>query len=43
VVRVTASPDPAAPQVLRIAVDYRISATNDRRNLVFPFYSIPQD
>ncbi len=43
VVRVTASPDPAAPHVLRIAVDYRISATNDRRNLVFPFYSIPQD
>ena len=35
--------DPAAPHVLRIAVDYRISATNDRRNLVFPFYSIPED
>jgi len=43
VLGVTASPDPAAPSVLRIAVDYRISATNDRRNLVFPFYSIPQD
>jgi len=43
VLRVAASPDPAAPHVLRIAVDYRISATNDRRNLVFPFYSIPQD
>ncbi len=43
VLGVTASPDPAAPHVLRIAVDYRISATNDRRNLVFPFYAIPQD
>jgi phage baseplate assembly protein W len=31
------------PQVLRISVDYRISATNDRRNLVFPFYSIPEE
>lgn len=43
VLAVTARPDPAAPQTLRIAVDYRISATNDRRNLVFPFYAIPQD
>ena len=43
VLGVTANPDPAAPHVLRIAVDYRISATNDRRNLVFPFYSIPED
>jgi phage baseplate assembly protein W len=43
VLGVTAGPDPAAPHVLRIAVDYRISATNDRRNLVFPFYSIPED
>ncbi len=43
VLGVTANPDPAAPNVLRIAVDYRISATNDRRNLVFPFYSIPED
>jgi phage baseplate assembly protein W len=43
VLGVAASPDPAAPQVLRISVDYRISATNDRRNLVFPFYSIPED
>lgn len=43
VLGVTASPDPAAPQILRIAVDYRIKSTNDRRNLVFPFYSIPED
>ncbi|MGH6655746.1 MAG: GPW/gp25 family protein [Actinocrinis sp.] len=43
VLGVDARPDPDAPQVLRISVDYRINATNDRRNLVFPFYSIPED
>jgi phage baseplate assembly protein W len=47
VLGVTASPDPESghdgPPVLRISVDYRVSATNDRRNLVFPFYSIPED
>lgn len=40
---VTATPDPDVPQVLRIAVSYRVRASNDRRNLVFPFYSIPQE
>ena len=40
---VVASPDPTAPHVLRIAVSYRLRATNDRRNLVFPFYSIPEE
>jgi hypothetical protein len=24
-----------------IEVDYRVRATNDTRNLVYPFYSIP--
>lgn len=43
VTEVTATPDPQAPQVLRIAVSYRVVASNDRRNLVFPFYSIPED
>jgi phage baseplate assembly protein W len=41
VASVLASQDPTRPEVLRIAVSYRIKATNDRRNLVFPFYSIP--
>ena len=27
--------------VVTIEVDYRLRATNDRRNLVFPFYIIP--
>jgi phage baseplate assembly protein W len=40
---VVAAPDPTAPHVLRIAVSYRLRATNDRRNLVFPFYSIPEE
>lgn len=47
VLAVTARPDDGggadAPRALRISVDYRISATNDRRNLVFPFYSIPEE
>lgn len=40
---VDASPDPDQPHVLRIGVTYRVKATNDRRNLVFPFYSIPEE
>jgi phage baseplate assembly protein W len=38
---------PAADQndgaLVRINVVYRVRATNDRRNLVFPFYVIPHD
>lgn len=36
-------PDPAEEGVLYIDVRYRPKDTNDRRNLVFPFYSIPED
>jgi hypothetical protein len=43
VAEVEAAPDPDQPHVLRIAVTYRVKATNDRRNLVFPFYSIPEE
>jgi hypothetical protein len=43
VVSVEAEPHPADSHVLLITVAYRIRATNDRRNLVFPFYSIPED
>jgi phage baseplate assembly protein W len=47
VLAVTARPDDDGagdgPRALRISVDYRVSATNDRRNLVFPFYSIPEE
>jgi uncharacterized protein len=40
---VSAAPLPGQPHVLGISVSYRIKATNDRRNLVFPFYSIPEE
>ncbi len=40
---VTAAPLPDQAHVLGIAVAYRVKATNDRRNLVFPFYSIPEE
>ena len=43
VTEVAAAPLPDQPHVLGIAVAYRIKATNDRRNLVFPFYSIPEE
>ncbi len=29
--------------LVRIAVRYRVRATNDRRNLVYPFYVIPRE
>src|SRR2546430_2244186 len=39
---VTATPD-NDNSVVRIQVDYRVLATNDYRNLVFPFYVIPHE
>ena len=33
----------APPALVRIAIGYRIRATNDKRNLVYPFYLIPHD
>jgi uncharacterized protein len=38
--RVIATPEHDNATVL-IELDYRVRATNDTRNLVFPFYSIP--
>ena len=35
--------DAADPSLLRINIFYRPLDTNDRRNLVFPFYTIPDD
>lgn len=29
--------------LVRIAITYRVKATNDRRNLVYPFYVIPRE
>jgi phage baseplate assembly protein W len=43
ITEVIATPHPVDSHVLLINVGYRIRATNDRRNLVFPFYSIPAE
>lgn len=37
------APDPRRPAVLLIEVRYRIRSTNDVRNLVYPFYRIPEE
>lgn len=34
--------DPTADACLLIEVDYTLRATNDERNLVYPFYTIPE-
>ena len=39
---VDATPDPDTPATLLVDVSYLVRATNDQRNLVFPFYSIPE-
>lgn len=36
-------PDPAQPSRVLIDIAYRVRSTNDRRNLVYPFYVIPKD
>lgn len=35
--------DPGETGLLHIRIDYRVRSTNDRRNLVFPFYVIPRE
>jgi phage baseplate assembly protein W len=41
--RVEVRPDEADPGLLYVDIRYRPKDTNDRRNLVFPFYAIPDD
>ena len=36
-------PDADNSGLVRIRISYRVRATNDRRNLVYPFYVIPHD
>ena len=36
-------PDPHDSAVVSIRIGYRVKATNDRRNLVYPFYVIPHE
>jgi len=40
---VQVKPDDREHALVRIAVTYRVRTTNDRRNLVFPFYVIPRE
>jgi phage baseplate assembly protein W len=40
---VRVEPDPSIQGAVKIELDYRIKTTNDRRNLVFPFYTIPRE
>jgi hypothetical protein len=43
VIDVRVAPDPIERNRLDLEVVYQIKHTNDRRNLVFPFYTIPDD
>jgi phage baseplate assembly protein W len=36
-------PDTQDHSLVRIEISYRVRATNDRRNLVYPFYVIPRE
>lgn len=40
---VEAEQDAEVPELVNIAINYEIRQTNDRRNLVYPFYVIPQE
>lgn len=35
--------DPMEPTYIRISISYLVKATNDERNLVYPFYLIPKE
>jgi phage baseplate assembly protein W len=40
---VQVTPDPASRGLLYIDISYTAKRSNDQRNLVFPFYTIPDD
>ena len=43
VLDVAVVPDATSDGRVHIEIDYRVKATNDRRNLVYPFYVIPRE
>ena len=43
VIEVQVSSDPGDQTILYIDVQYALAGTNDKRNLVFPFYTIPDE
>jgi len=40
---VSVDPDPDRAATVKILLSYRVKATNDKRNLVYPFYVIPRE
>ncbi|MFJ5111611.1 GPW/gp25 family protein [Streptomyces sp. NPDC088551] len=40
---VLAAPDPDEPSLMNIAITYEVKGSNDHRNMVFPFYTLPDD
>ena len=42
-IKVIATPDIDGHELVFIDIQYAVKGTNDRRNLVFPFYTIPDD
>lgn len=40
---VEVTPDPSDVGAVFIRIDYKLRSTNDRRNLVYPFYVIPRE
>lgn len=40
---VVVTPDASDASLVQIEVNYRVRTTNDRRNLVYPFYVIPRE
>jgi phage baseplate assembly protein W len=40
---VTVTTEPEREGVVLISIEYTLKTTNDRRNLVFPFYTIPSE
>lgn len=43
VIDIVVTNDPSTPSTLYIDIRYAIRGTNDPRNLVFPFYTIPEE
>jgi phage baseplate assembly protein W len=41
--KVTVTSEPERDGVVLISIEYTLKTTNDRRNLVFPFYTIPSE
>lgn len=40
---VVATPDPEDQALVQIEISYVVKSTNDRRNLVYPFFTIPKE